>query len=236
LDKEPPTFRLPAISCRALQPFSDPPASTLGRRLFSSPVSEKSMRTVACYKALASNRGSSELSQSTQSFRGLRLTSLDPPGSGNCLENPRISSSILLSTVVSNQLPPPPPVRDCRCSIIGYTARTSTSNNRALRGALEYRDCETRVHLRGPPTGPSARGNLPWIVIGALTLDEALDLKLRFTFLNSGDIFQRRLSSTASASPASTVSCSTCLPSAIAIARRSSRIVPRHFARLLLVP
>lgn len=34
------------------------------------------------------------------------------------------------------------------------------------------------------------RGNLPRIVVGALTFDEALDLKLRFTFLNPRDIVQ----------------------------------------------
>jgi hypothetical protein len=93
-----------------LQPFSDPPASTLGCRLFSSPVSERVYAHCSSLQALASNRGSPELSQSTQSLRGLRLTSLDPPGSGNCLENPRISSSILLSTVVSHQLPHHPPL------------------------------------------------------------------------------------------------------------------------------
>ena len=110
LDKEPPTFRLPAIPCRALQPFSDPPASTLGCRLFPSPVSKKVYAHCSSLQGPCLESGTPELSQSTQSLRGLRLTSLDPPGSGNCLENPRISSSILLSTVVSHQLPHYPPL------------------------------------------------------------------------------------------------------------------------------
>ena len=122
------------------------------------------------------------------------------------------------------------------CSIIGFTAIPPLP--KTARHWKEYWNIETTKRefiFTGHPL-VQVCGNLPRIVVGALTFDEALDLKLRFTFLGSRDIIQRRLSSKASASPASTLSCSICLPSEIEIARLSSRIVPLHSVRLLLVP
>lgn len=59
--KNRPTFRLPCRRSRApLGPFTDPPASIVGYSFvfFSS---RKSMRTLACYKALTTLRVSSEI-------------------------------------------------------------------------------------------------------------------------------------------------------------------------------